>query len=83
MTARALKEIDNIGGIDKYLLALDQTSVANSNYITKVRNQIGAALYKKDLLQPKEIKKLGFHKNPPLEVLTAADSGEIASDILM
>ena len=41
MTTTALKKIDYIGGIDNYLLSLDNKSVALSNYITKMRNIIG------------------------------------------
>ena len=65
MTTRALKEIDNIGGIDIYLLALDNDSVAASNYITKMRNIIGASLFNRGLLSEKIIRKLNYHKFPP------------------
>jgi ribosomal protein L28 len=41
MTAAALKAIDTYGGIDNYILQLDNKSVADSNYITKMRNIIG------------------------------------------
>ncbi|CAN0029048.1 unnamed protein product, partial [Ectocarpus fasciculatus] len=40
MTTRALKEIDNIGGIDNYMLKLDEKSVADSRTNTRVRTQI-------------------------------------------
>ena len=67
MTTKALKEIDNIGGIDKYLLALDEKSVTDSNYVTKMRGLIGAALYNKGLLvDEKLIRKLNYHKEPPI-----------------
>lgn len=41
MTTAALKAIDTYGGIDNYILQLDNKSVADSNYITKMRNIIG------------------------------------------
>ena len=66
MTTKALKEIDNIGGIDKYLLALDEKSVTDSNYVTKMRGLIGTALFHKGLLDEKGIRKLKYHKEPPL-----------------
>ena len=66
MTTKALKEIDNIGGIDKYLLALDEKSVTDSNYVTKMRGLIGAALFHKNLLDDRSIRKLGYHKVPPV-----------------
>jgi ribosomal protein L28 len=67
MTTKALKEIDNIGGIDKYLLALDEKSVTDSNYVTKMRGLIGAALYNKGLFDEKLIRKLNYHKEPPIK----------------
>ena len=66
MTTRALKEIDNIGGIDNYLLALDNDSVARSNYITKIRGIISPVLYSRGQLNERLIRKLGYHKNPPI-----------------
>ena len=68
MTTKALKEIDNIGGIDKYLLALDEKSVTDSNYVTKMRGLIGTALYNKGLLDEKLIRKLNYHKEPPISI---------------
>jgi ribosomal protein L28 len=65
MTTRALKEIDNIGGIDNYLLALDNDSVAASNYVTKMRGVIATTLFTKQSLSERLIRKLGYHKNPP------------------
>lgn len=66
MTAKALKAIDTVGGIDNYLLALDEYSVRDSNYITKMRSIVATALYSKGLLHEKYIRKLGYHKNPPM-----------------
>lgn len=65
MTTKALKEIDNIGGIDKYLLALDEKSVSDSNYVTKMRGLIGATLFHRGLLDDRIIRKLKYHKEPP------------------
>ena len=65
MTTRALKEIDNYGGIDNYLLELDKKSVSDSNYITKVRGMIASKLFHQGLLGEKYIKRLGYHKTPP------------------
>ena len=68
MTTTALKEIDKIGGIDNYILNLDNVSVANSNYITKMRNIIGTSLFHQGLLNEMFTRKLGFHRNPPVAV---------------
>jgi large subunit ribosomal protein L28 len=67
MTTRALKEIDKIGGVDNYLVGLDEKSVQESNYITKMRNRVAAAMFHQDqtLLHPQFIKRLGYHKQPP------------------
>ena len=65
MTTRALKEIDNIGGIDNYIMALDKRSVNDSNYITKMRGLIGSAMFHQGILAEKYIRRLGYHKNPP------------------
>jgi ribosomal protein L28 len=80
MTTRALKEIDNVGGIDNYLLALDNNSAAASNYVTKMRGLVAGTLYSKGALPEKTIKKLGYHKNPPdlskLQAVKAAGEKE-------
>ena len=76
MTTKALKEIDNIGGIDKYLLALDEKSVTDSNYVTKMRGLIGAALFHQNLLDDRSIRKLGFHKSPPAKFDINSNDGE-------
>lgn len=65
VTTRALKEIDNIGGIDNYVLALDEKSVSDSNYVTKMRDIIGSALYQQGALSGKHIRKLGYDIVPP------------------
>jgi ribosomal protein L28 len=65
MTARAMKEIDNSGGIDNYIMALDDKSVADSNYVTKMRGLISASLFHSGALTEKRIKRLGYDKTPP------------------
>lgn len=65
MTTTALKEIDKIGGIDNYILNLDNKSVSLSNYITKMRTIIGTSLYHQGLLNEMFTRKLGYHKFPP------------------
>lgn len=70
MTTRAMKEIDNIGGIDTYLLRLDEASVQDSKYVTRMRDTIAAKLFHKGELDEKVIKKLGFHKAPPVNIDT-------------
>lgn len=65
ITTRALKEVDNVGGIDNYILSLDERSVADSNYITKVRKMIAGTLFHQGLLAEKAIKRLGYDKTPP------------------
>ena len=66
MTTTALKHIDKIGGIDNYILSLDNKSVALSNYITKMRNIIGTSLFLKGELSQLYIRKLGYNHNPPV-----------------
>ena len=68
ITTRALKEVDNVGGIDKYIMSLDEDSVAKSNYITKMRSLIGNRLFHQGLLGERMIKRLGYHKNPPVPI---------------
>jgi ribosomal protein L28 len=67
MTTRALKEIDNIGGIDNYMLKLDEKSVSDSKKNTKVRNLIAHTLFFKGELEPHYVKKLGYLKDPPVD----------------
>lgn len=68
VTTRALKEIDNVGGIDNYILSLGERQVQDSNYITKIRNLIGTTLFHQGLLCNSIIKRLGYHKNPPTPI---------------
>ena len=73
MTTTALKAIDAYGGIDNYLLRLDERSVSASNYVTKIRNMIAARLFHVGTLDPQMVRRLGYDKNPP-SVETAASS---------
>jgi len=75
MTTTALKQIDRAGGIDNYLMGLDDAQVADSNYVTKQRNRIAAALFHKGELSEKIVRRLGYHKNPPAP-LTPADAAD-------
>lgn len=65
MTTSALKAIDRYGGVDNYLLNLEEEDVRESNYVTKMRDIIAGALYHQGNLPLKSIKKLGYHKIPP------------------
>ena len=65
ITTAGLKAVDHAGGIDNYLLALDERLVSDSNYVTKMRRLISAALYHQGTLSPKLIKYLGYDINPP------------------
>jgi hypothetical protein len=62
MTTRALREIDNVGGIDNYLLTLDEKLVQDSNYITKMRGLVAGSLFQKGQLDEKLVKRLGLNK---------------------
>ncbi|RYG68396.1 50S ribosomal protein L28 [archaeon] len=65
ITTAGIKAVDNYGGIDNYILGLDEKLVQDSNYITKMRGLIATAVFHKGELPPKMIKKLGYDKNPP------------------
>ena len=60
-----MREVDNIGGLDQYLLSMSDSIVRQSNYVTKIRERIGSKLYHEGLLHPVILRKLGYHKNPP------------------
>ncbi len=74
MTTTALKQIDKYGGVDNYLLSLDEASVSDSNYITKIRNMVASAMFHNGTLAERFVKKLGYHKVPPPLALERADS---------
>ncbi len=65
ITTAGIKAVDHYGGIDNYILALDDRLVEDSNYVTKMRREISAALYFKGELPDKLIKHLGYDKVPP------------------
>ena len=65
MTTRAMRAIDDAGGIDTYLLQLDNRLVEDSNYLMKIRMLIASTLYHKGELSEAFTKKLDFVKYPP------------------
>lgn len=65
MTAAAMKAIDDIGGIDNYILGLDERSVQDSWKISTVRDKIAAVKFHAGTLDPRLVKRFGYHKNPP------------------
>lgn len=65
MTAKAMKAIDDAGGIDRYLLQLDEKLVADSPYITKIRGLIANKLHFAGELDEKFIRKMKYHLQPP------------------
>jgi ribosomal protein L28 len=65
VTTTAMKAVDDYGGIDNYILNLDERLVADSNYVTKMRRIISASLYHKGSLAEKYIRYLGYDQNPP------------------
>ena len=79
MTTKALKEIDKAGGVDNYLLGLDDQQVADSNYVTKQRNLIAATRFHDGSLPDKVSRRLGYHHSPPA-VPGAADKGQAGDD---
>jgi len=66
ITTKAMKEADNVGGIDNYILSLDNEAVEQSNYVTKVRHQIASRLFHRGLLEDRVVKRLGYDKFPPV-----------------
>lgn len=73
MTTTALKAIDDYGGIDNYIMSLDERSVQDSNYIIKMRGIIGAALFQRGELSDRMTKRLGFDLCPPTAEFTCLD----------
>jgi hypothetical protein len=65
MTATAMKKIDDFGGIDNYLLGLDENSVQDCRRTHMIRNKIAAIYYHKGTLDTFLIRRFGYHKNPP------------------
>jgi len=81
MTTRALREIDNIGGIDNYLLALEEPQVVASNYVTKMRGLIATSLFHKGLLSKTHTRRLGFDRVPPSPTIVVLKDKEDSSNI--
>ena len=65
MTTKAMKAIDDAGGIDNYLLQLDEKLIQDSNYLIKIRGLIANKLYYQNELDSKYIKKMGWMKHAP------------------
>jgi hypothetical protein len=82
MTTTALRAIDTYGGVDNYLLALDEEIVNDSNYVKKWRDIVAAALFHQSKLNVKTIKRLGFDKQAPPVVSPKADRDEKSSELL-
>lgn len=72
MTTKAMRAIDDCGGIDQYILQLDDRLVDDSNYITKIRTLIANRLFHQGELSEQFIRKLKYHKldggPPKLEI---------------
>ena len=73
MTCKALKVIDNVGGVDNYLLSLDNAEASQSPYVTKVRELIASTLFHKGAslphnshlhVQPSLLMSLSIHRPP-------------------
>ena len=80
-TVAGMKAIDDIGGVDQYLINLDEKLVEPSNFIKKYRNLIVRALYLKGELSPKHIKYFGLDKNPiTAEELSSESNTGIVND---
>lgn len=65
MTTRAMKVIDNVGGIDNYILSLDEKQIEDANYIKNVRAVIASTKYYDGSLHPEIAKRYGFLVEPP------------------
>ena len=79
MTTTALKAIDHYGGIDNYILKLDDVAVSQSNYVTKMRMMIASKLFFAGQLEPSMIRRLGFDRNPPV-MLDAEGSESVGEE---
>ena len=55
VTTTALREIDTVGGIDNYLMKLDDKSVERSNYVNKMHRIISISLFHQGKLTNKQI----------------------------
>ncbi len=68
MTTVAMKKIDDFGGIDNYLLALDEKEMEDANYIKKMRDIVASTMFYKGTLNPVISKRLGYLVEPPKTV---------------
>lgn len=64
-TTAGIKSVDDYGGIDNYVLNLDERLVKESHYVTKMRRLISATLFHKGELSNKHIQYFKYHENPP------------------
>ncbi len=64
-TTTALKAVDHHGGIDNYLLSLDDETIQGSNYVMKYRELIASVLFHQGALDEKTTRKMGYHRCPP------------------
>jgi large subunit ribosomal protein L28 len=76
VSTRALRAIDDCGGIDNYLLQLDNRLVADSNYVTKMRDMIATTVYYQGKMSDKIKKKLGYDKCPPAPIEASFDPSQ-------
>lgn len=65
ITTAGLKAVDYSGGIDNYLMTLDEKLVQDSNYVTKMRRIITASLFHKGELPEKISTYMRYHISPP------------------
>jgi hypothetical protein len=69
MTTTAMKAIDDYGGIDNYILSLDDRQIDASNFVKKQRDLIASTLFYNGTLHIGIQKRLGFLKVPPKTVV--------------
>ena len=69
MTTAAMKAIDNYGGIDNYLLSLDEPSVQDGPHILKMRDMVARSKFHDGTLKVPLQRRHGFHREAPEPVL--------------
>jgi large subunit ribosomal protein L28 len=69
MTTAAMKAIDNFGGIDNYILSLDDRQIYDSKFVKKQRDLIASTMFYNGTLDIGIQKRLGFLKVPPKTIL--------------
>lgn len=65
MTAAAIKASDNVGGIDNYILGLDERQIQDCVRTASIRDAIASALFHQGKLHGSLVRRFGFHKSPP------------------